>query len=115
MRFKTSLLAAAIVLSISLASMATTVAQVPLFPHILYGTLTVNSVPAPAGALVEAKVDGVVVGTITTTVSGQYGGPNALDPKLIVQGDIATGSPIGLFVNGAPAGQTATHERGAIV
>jgi len=74
-------------------------ADIPTIPHAFYGTLTINSSPAPVGTVVKAKVGGVECGSITTTVAGQYGGSGAFDPKFTVSGEIETGATIKFYIN----------------
>ena len=53
---------------------------VPPLPNAFYGDITTNAgQPAVAGVTVEAKVDEEVVGTITTTEAGKYGGADPGD------------------------------------
>lgn len=89
-------------------------AEPPAPPHAFYGGLTINGEPAPVGAVVEARVDGVLAGVITTTVEGQYGGSQLGEEKLVVQGDIPPDAPIRFWVNGADTGQTYPFQSGAI-
>ena len=81
--------------------------QTPSLPHAFYGAVEINGQPASVGAQVEARGAGVLTGVdgnpITVTVAGRYGGPGGFDPKLVVQGQIANGTPIYFYVNGAPA------------
>lgn len=99
-------LAVLLSLGAMLSMLASSHAQVPPLPHLFFGTLTVGSIEASVGTVVEARVGGVVRGSLTTTVSGLYGGPSGADAKLVVQGDIAAGSTIEFFVDGVKAGQT---------
>ncbi|MDZ7729946.1 MAG: Ig-like domain-containing protein [Natrialbaceae archaeon] len=55
-------------------------------PESYYGTLMIDGSPAPAGTTVEAEINGTVRGSITTNSSGSYGGPNATDDQLVVNG-----------------------------
>lgn len=86
-------------------------------PHAFYGSLTINGNPAPAGSEVKALGDNVKVGIqgnpIITTDVGVYGGPNILDPKLFVQGNISSGTPLRFYVNGVDTGQTAAFTSGS--
>ena len=79
-------------------------ASTPPLPHAFYGDLTRNGSPAPSSTQVEARGEGVLTGIegnpITTNEVGKYGGPGALDQKLIVQGDIEEGATITFYVNG---------------
>ena len=82
-------------------------AQAPALPHAFYGAVEVNGEPAPADTQVEARGEGVrtnIVGNpIVVAQVGRYGGPGAFDDKLIVQGDVQTGTPIEFFLNGVRA------------
>ncbi|MCH8346828.1 MAG: hypothetical protein IIC87_07890, partial [Chloroflexi bacterium] len=49
------------------------------------GTVKVAGSDAQVGTVITAKVGGVERGSITTTEAGKYGGPDAADPKLVVQ------------------------------
>ena len=97
-----------------LTAVAVSHAQVPQLPHLFYGSLNVGTSPAAAGRTIEAKVDGVVRGTLTTTAPGTYGGASALSAKLLVQGPIAAGSIIEFFVDGVLAIETAEFQIGAV-
>lgn len=54
-------------------------------PGAYYGTVTITDEPAPDGTVVEAEIDGEVRGTITVQ-NGTFGGPTAVDRKLVVHG-----------------------------
>ena len=73
-------------------------------PHAFYGDVTINGSPAPPGTTIEARGAGVQTSIkdnpITTTESGKFGKAGALEPKLIVQGDILDGAIITFYVNG---------------
>lgn len=86
----------------------------PVF-QLFYGTVEINGQPAPVGTTVEARGTGVLTpndnpnvkdNPLTLTFAGQYGvdpGRDPLDPKLMVQGSIADGTPIEFYVNGEKA------------
>ena len=82
----------------------------PVEPHPFYGTLTINGMPAPPGVEVEAGGEGVLTGVpynpLTTTEAGHYGGPDGLDPALVIQGNITNGTNITFYINGFDTGQT---------
>lgn len=86
-------------------------------PHALWGSATVNGVPAAAGAEVEARGPGVrydVRGNpLQVTVPGQYGGQRPWDQKLVIQGHIDHEAEIQLFVAGVPA-QTVQFRTGTV-
>ena len=88
---------------------------VPPLPHSFYGTLTVNSSPAPIGTRVEARGTGVTTGTgnpLTTTEVGKYGSATSPWLDLIVQGFITDGATLTFYVNGVAAAQTAAWHSG---
>jgi hypothetical protein len=89
-------------------------ADIPTIPHAFYGTLTISGSAAPVGTVVTAKVGGVQCGSITTTVAGQYGGSGAVDAKLTVSGEIATGATINFYAGGNVADQTYAFSPGAV-
>jgi PKD repeat protein len=76
--------------------------DIPLLPHALYGNLTIQGVPGPAGSTVVALVSGGG-GSLETTSTGSYGTAGAFGPKLLVQGNSTNGSNMSFTVNGAPA------------
>jgi outer membrane biosynthesis protein TonB len=91
--------------------------SVPSLPHAFYGTVTINGDLAPVGTKVEARGEGVQLGVdnpVTTIAEGQYGSSNPLEPKLIVQGDIAEGTILNFYVDGVQADQTAVWHSGEV-
>jgi len=90
--------------------------DVPPLPHAFYGSVTINNSPAPVGTQVEARGEGVRTGIagnpIVTTEVGKYGSADPLGPKLVVQGNIASGATITFYVNGVSTGQTAAWHSG---
>ena len=93
-------------LSVSLPT-AVALAQLPQFPNVFYGDVTVNGErPAPVGMVVTAVVDRGVIGnekrySLPITEPGKYGAPNGLKLKVggDRQGDIAPGSTIEFFLS----------------
>jgi len=89
---------------------------VPPLPHAFYGEVEIDGSPAPVGTEVEARGTGVETGIagnpITVAEAGQYGGSGGLDPKLVVQGDIAEGATITFFVDDVAANETAEWHTG---
>ena len=79
----------------------------PPIPHSFYGAVEINGAPAPVGTEVEARGTEVLTGVsgnpLTVTQAGQYGGPGGFDPKLVVQGQVAAGTPIEFYVDGVRA------------
>jgi len=109
-----------ILLAVLLALFATPVyaQSIPSLPHAFYGAVTVNGSPAPVGTTVEARGEGVQTGVnnnpVVTTVEGEYGSSNPLEPKLIVQGNVAEGTILNFYVNGVRADQTAEWHSGEV-
>lgn len=80
------------------------------YPHIFYGAVNLDGLPAPIGTVIEARGEDVAVGIggnpITTTEVGHYGSDSIVEPPydLLVQGDgIDGGTPIRFYVNGLRA------------
>jgi len=109
-----------IFLAVLLALAATPVyAQgTPVLPHAFYGTIEVNGSLAPVGTEVEVRGEGVQTGIgnnpIVTTFEGEYGSAEPLEPKLIVQGEIAEGAILTFYVNGVSTGKTAEWHSGEV-
>jgi len=89
-------------------------ASIPTMPHAFYGTLTIAGSPAAVGTVVTAKVNEVQCGSITTTVTGQYGGSGAFDEKLTVTGDFETPATIYFYAGSKVANQTYAFSAGAV-
>ena len=108
----------AAVLLLALSSIPAFAEDVPALPHAFYGEVTVNGNPAPPDTVIEARVEGVLLSVpgnpLTTAELGKYGGSGALDPKLVVQGDIPEGATVTFYVNGVSTGQTAPWQSGGI-
>jgi len=92
--------------------------DIPPLPHAFHGTVEINGSPAPEGTEVEARGEGVLTGVngnpVVTTAAGEYGSSNPLEPKLIVQGDIAEGATLTFYVSGVSTGQTAEWHSGEV-
>ncbi|MFB6093306.1 MAG: PGF-pre-PGF domain-containing protein [Haloquadratum sp.] len=85
----------------------------PTVPAAYYGDVTVNGKPAPVGTVIVAIVDGERHGSITVTKRGQYGGPGALDEKLVVEG-ADPDDRVSFRVRGVAAEQTVRWESGDV-
>ena len=98
---------AGLIIAFLLPSCVMAVEQAPVMPHVFYGVVYVGENPAPGGVSVEARGTGVLVpalkNPIVTTEGGAYGAAGSFGEKLVVQGDIAQGTAIEFFVNGARA------------
>ncbi len=81
----------------------------PALPHLFYGELHADGSPAPAGTVVEARVNGEVRGSITTTEVGIYA-TFSVNP-LLVQG-VASGATIEFYANGVQCNEVATFQLG---
>ncbi|MBI4330991.1 MAG: hypothetical protein HY673_06905 [Chloroflexi bacterium] len=94
-------------------------AQPLSLPHYFYGSLKIDGFDAPAGSKVEARAPGVMTGPfnpIVTTGRGAYGdaNPSMSVPRLLVQGNIASGAIVEFYVNGRRANQTAVWRAGQV-
>jgi hypothetical protein len=83
----------------------------PGAPHCFCGDLTMDGQPAPAGTLVEARVDDQVVGSIVAKVDGVYATCATAYDTLYVWG-LDAGAQIRFFADGAPCNgaQTVTYQ-----
>jgi len=90
----------------------------PTIPHAFYGEVTVNGVPAMAGAQVMGVCANVIIpaysNPLVTIREGVYGGRGGFSPKLVVQGPIENGATITFYVNGVVATETFPFEAGAV-
>jgi hypothetical protein len=86
-----------VVLLLALSPVGAVLAQVGL-GHGFSGSVKVDGVDAPAGAVVSAQVGGTQYASRTVTTPGQY--------FLIVQGEIDDGATIEFYVDGQRADQT---------
>jgi len=88
----------------------------PSLPHTFYGNVTINGNPAPVGTKIEAKGEGVLTdpgNPIMTVEAGNYGTLDAANPysqKLVVQGDISSGTVLTFYVNDVLTEQTYTWQ-----
>ncbi|MDD3879089.1 MAG: S-layer homology domain-containing protein [Syntrophomonas sp.] len=73
--------------------------EVPSLPALCYGEISIQGAPAPAEITVEAIVDGIVCGKITSSEEGYYGGPG-IKSKLAVSGNQLDGSRIDFYITG---------------
>ena len=70
-------------------------------PAAYYGEVELNDEPAEPGVVIEAELDGDVVGSIEVTEAGEYGSPAIAEPKLQVNGTSDDeGEPVTFFVDG---------------
>jgi len=93
------------------ASVGGVAQEAPSAPAAFYGELTVGGVPAPAGTVVEARVDGETVGTLTTEQRGRYGGAAAAAPKLVVDAPTGDGGETVIVTVTPPDGQQTTADQ----
>jgi PGF-pre-PGF domain-containing protein/PGF-CTERM protein len=84
----------------------------PDLPAAYYGDVTVNGDPAPEGTEITAEIDGEARGSIEVTTAGEYGGPDAFDEKLEVEGE--SGDEVTFVVDGVEAEETVTWESGDV-
>ena len=81
-----------------------------------YGSVYLNGNPAPAGAVIVAKINGEPRGELTTTVDGLYGGPDNFILRLIVSSteeEVNAGNAtVTFFVGGVQAFQIVPFRSG---
>lgn len=83
------------------------------FPEEFRGNVTVNGAPAPVGARIIAKINGVERGSFTITEAGKYGATGTFSDRLVVSGDEAdVDHTITFWINGSQASQTPVYEPG---
>ena len=85
----------------------------PSVPASYYGDVTVNGDPAESGTEITAIVNGESHGSIETAEEGSYGGPGALDEKLVVEG-ATNGDTVSFEVRGVEAEETVEWESGDV-
>ena len=85
----------------------------PSVPASYYGDVTVNGDDAEAGTEITAIVNGESHGSIETAAEGSYGGPGALDEKLVVEG-AESGDTVSFEVRGVEAEETVEWESGDV-
>jgi hypothetical protein len=75
----------------------------PILPHIFYGDVKINTLPAPVNTSITAMVGGDVVEDYLTEVAGYYGSTELTGNKFTVQGEIEDGEAITFYINGIQA------------
>ena len=85
----------------------------PSVPASYYGDVTVNGDGAEAGTEITAIVEGEPHGSIEISEAGSYGGPGALDEKLVVEG-AESGDTVSFEVRGVEAEETVGWESGDV-
>lgn len=109
---KSAFLALAVLAALLLLGRAN--AQLPALPTIVSGTVTADGVPAPAGKLVVALIDGSECGSTATAAGSSYTlqvGGRPGNPPICDQ----SGATISFAVDGKPAQETTTRQPGALV
>ncbi len=87
----------------------------PTVPASYYGDVTVNGEDAEPGTEIVALVDGEERGSIGISEAGSYGGPGALDDKLVVEGsDDDNGTAVTFEIRGVEADRTVTWTSGDV-
>ena len=85
----------------------------PSVPASYYGDVNVNGDPADTGTEITAIVNGESHGSIEVSEEGSYGGPGALDEKLVVEG-AESGDTVSFEVRGVEAEETVSWESGDV-
>jgi hypothetical protein len=105
---------AVIIVCAAIVLPAFALAAPPQLPHIFYGNATNSGNNLPVNTVIIAKVNGVEKGRITVTEAGKYGGSDALDEKLLVQGDVSNGAAVSFYIGDNSASQIASFVSGKI-
>ncbi len=101
------------ILILCLAGVVTGAMAVPPLPYEFYGTCTIDSEPVPAGTEIVAKLDGTILGTITTAEAGRYGDTGTFDKRLVVNtGEDTIGKTLDFWIGDRQAAQTVTLQAG---
>jgi hypothetical protein len=110
-------LPALVIAGICIAFCGSASAASPQLPCEFYGAVNVQGVPAPAGTVISAIVNGTPQGTIQVKQPGLYGGSGTFDERLIVmagENDFAQGAPeITFQINSQAADQKYTYQPGS--
>jgi len=75
----------------------------PILPHLFYGDVTINTLPAPALTSITAMAGGEVVEDYLTDIAGFYGTTQLTGKTFEVQGQIEDGEAITFYINGIQA------------
>jgi hypothetical protein len=105
---------AVIIVCAAIVLPAFALAAPPQLPHIFYGNALNDGNNLPVNTVIVAKVNGVEKGRVIITEAGKYGGSDALDEKLLVQGDVSGGATISFYIGNNSASQTASFISGKI-
>ena len=101
------MLALSMIILLGAAASAEETAVQPQLPHTFYGTVEVAGSPATAGIAIEATGVGVrsnISGNpVNTLPDSTYGKANFTSQTLVVQGNIAPGTPLNFYVGGIRA------------
>jgi PGF-pre-PGF domain-containing protein len=85
----------------------------PSVPASYYGDIIINGDTTESGTEITAVVNGNSHGSIETAEEGSYGGPGALDEKLVVDG-AESGNTVSFEVRGVEAEETVSWESGDV-
>ncbi|NLV27851.1 MAG: hypothetical protein GXY48_11925 [Methanomicrobiales archaeon] len=92
------------------------VTAVPPLPAEYYGNVLIDGVPAPAGTIITAFLQGISRDQLTTSIDGFYGGPGLFDPRLkvnVTEEEFQTDDMVVSFkINGIPASESIMFEPG---
>ena len=76
-----------LVLFALLFCIAIPVSALPPLPYELYGVITIDGNPAPAGTQIVAKINEQIVGELYTESEGEYGGSGTFESRLVVNAE----------------------------
>ncbi len=108
------LLIGLLLLTLILTGAAAAEDSLPLLPAQYFGTVTVDSQPAPVGLTITAKIGDDPAGSITLTEAGTFGKPGTFGEKLIVtpRSSDSVGKPVTFWIGNANATETVVLESG---
>ncbi len=101
------------IILVCLIGVVITASAVPPLPYEFYGTSTIDGQQVPLGTEIVAKLNGTVLGSITTTADGLYGGTGTFDKRLVVNtGEDTIGQTLTFWIGDRQAAQTVTLQAG---
>lgn len=108
---------ALVIAGICIALCGSVSAASPQLPCEFYGSVTLSGMPAPAGIVITAYVNGTPQGSIQVKQPGLYGGSGTFDERLIVmagENDFAQGTPeITFRIDSQAADQKYSYQPGS--
>jgi hypothetical protein len=96
-----------------LICIAAPVSALPPLPYELYGVITIDGEPAPAGTQITAKINDQIVGEFDAEFEGVYGGSGTFDKRLVINAEETDiGQYITFWIGDRQAAQKTTMQAG---